>query len=200
MAVHQANTEPLPGYRLLEPLGQGGYGEVWKCEAPGGLIKAIKFVAGKGRQVADGPCGATQEFRALQHIKSIRHPFLLSLERVELLDGDLIIVMELAECSLDDLLTTQRSRGEPGVPRDELLGYLRETAEVLDLMNQKYNLQHLDIKPRNLFLVAGHVKVADFGLVNSVAELNGSAPAALQLSSITPIYAAPESFLGKSNT
>ena len=48
IAVHQANSEPLPGYRLLSPLGQGGCGEVWKCEAPGGFIKAIKFVSGKG--------------------------------------------------------------------------------------------------------------------------------------------------------
>ena len=43
----------------------------------------------------------------------------------------------------------------------------------LDLMNQEYGLQHLDIKPRNLFLVHQHVKVADFGLVNSLADLNG---------------------------
>ena len=65
-------------------------------------------------------------------------------------------------------------------------------------MNQKYNLQHLDLKPRNLFVVAGHVKIADFGLVNSVAELTGSA--ALHLGSITPSYAAPENSYGKINT
>src|SRR5581483_8783981 len=81
--------------------------------------------------------------------------------------------------------------------RDELLGYLREAAEVLDLMNREHSLQHLDIKPRNLFLVSRHVKVADFGLVNSVAELNGEEPESLHLGAITPIYAAPESFLGK---
>ena len=32
------NLEPIPGYRLLEPLGSGGFGEVSKCEAPGGLL------------------------------------------------------------------------------------------------------------------------------------------------------------------
>ena len=39
------NYEPLPGYRVLEKIGSGGFGEVWKCIAPGGLLKAIKFVS-----------------------------------------------------------------------------------------------------------------------------------------------------------
>ena len=42
--IREPNAEPIPGYRLIEPLGSGGFGEVWKCEAPGGLFKAIKFV------------------------------------------------------------------------------------------------------------------------------------------------------------
>ncbi len=200
MAIHQANTEPLPGYRLLEPLGPGGFGEVWKCEAPGGLIKAIKFVAGKSLQGTDGPNVANRELCSLQQIKSIRHPFLLSLDRVEVVGSDLVIVMELAERSLEDLLAEYRGKGQPGIPRELLLGYLAEAAEVLDLMNQQHHIQHLDVKPGNLFVVAGHVKVADFGLVASVAELNGSQPAALQVGNLPPLYAAPESFLGQTSS
>src|SRR5437660_1204415 len=64
-------------------------------------------------------------------------------------------------------------------------------------MNLNYGLQHLDIKPRNLFLVSGHVKVADFGLVNSLANLNGQTAPAAQPGAITPSYASPECFQGK---
>ncbi|HZY91069.1 MAG TPA: protein kinase [Gemmataceae bacterium] len=196
-ALKTADSEPIPGYRLIEPLGSGGFGEVWKCEAPGGLFKAIKFVHG-GRDSIDGDgAEAEQELRALQHVKAIRHPFLLSMERVEVVDGDLVIVMELADKSLHDLLTERRAAGQPGIDRQELLRYLEEAAEVLDLMNQEYGLQHLDIKPRNLFLVGRHIKVADFGLVNSLAELHGGEGGGLAHAAITPLYAAPETFLGK---
>src|SRR5439155_18766110 len=130
----------------------------------------------------------------IQRIKDIRHPFLLSMERVERCGDDLVIVMELADKSLDDLLREHPA----GLPRDEVLGYLREAAEVLDLMNFEYGLQHLDIKPRNLFLVRGHVKVADFGLVQSLGDTarfeNGARDTPLHLSMVTPLYAAPELF------
>ena len=64
-----------------------------------------------------------------------------------------------------DSFREHRASQRPGIPRSELLRYMHEAAEVLDLMNNQYQLQHLDIKPQNLFLLHNHVKVADFGLV-----------------------------------
>ncbi|HYT95309.1 MAG TPA: protein kinase, partial [Gemmataceae bacterium] len=188
--VKQPFAEPIPGYRLVEPLGSGGFGEVWKCEAPGGLCKAIKFVYGNLDGLEADSAQAEEELRAIERVKAIRHPFLLSMDRVESIGGELVIVTELADRNLYELLLERQKAGLTGIPRGELLGYLREAAEVLDLMNQEHGLQHLDVKPRNLFLVCNHVKVADFGLVNS---LGGG----VKIGAITPLYAAPEVFLGQ---
>ncbi len=190
LLTKERDAEPIAGYRLIEPLGRGGFGEVWKCEAPGGLYKAIKFVA--GRDGLDGaPAPAAEELQAIQLVKSLRHPFLLSMERVEVIGHELVIVMELADKNLHDLYQERRAAGEPGIGRDELLGYLREAADVLDLMNLRHGLQHLDVKPGNLFLVSDHVKVADFGLVRSLAEHGGTG---VSLGALSALYAAPELF------
>src|SRR5258707_2018459 len=194
MAVRiESQAEPIPGYRLLERLGGGGFGEVWKAVAPGGLLKAIKFVYGDLR-TGDDEDGvrAEQELKALSRVKTVRHPYILSLERYDIIDGQLLIVMELADKNLWDRFRECQGEGLPGIPRPELLGYLDECAEALDLMNSEYQLQHLDIKPQNLFLVHHHVKVADFGLVK---DLEGSM--ASVTGGITPVYAAPETFDGK---
>src|SRR5437763_8407025 len=193
MAVRiESQAEPIPGYKLLERLGGGGFGEVWKCEAPGGLHKAIKVVHGDIRTTDDdGQHRADQELKALRRVQSVRHPYLLSIERYDVIDGRLMIVTELADCSLADRFRDYRTQGLPGVPRDQLLRYLQETAEALDLMNLQHQLQHLDIKPQNLFLVHDHVKVADCGLVK---DLEGIRTA--MTGGMTPVYAAPETFDG----
>ncbi len=189
----EANAEPLPGYTLIERLGGGGFGVVWKARAPGGLLKAIKFVSGDLNGLGDtGGQRAEQELKALKRVIDVRHPYILSLERIEEdEDGQLIIVMELAERNLADRFKECSHQGLPGIPRDELLRFMEETAEALDLMNTTYQLQHLDIKPQNLFIMFNHVKVADFGLVKYLEGAQASVTGG-----VTPVYAAPETFDG----
>ncbi len=186
------NAEPIPGYRLIERIGGGGFGEVWSAVAPGGMHKAIKFVFGDMSATNEDDQRAKQELKAMERVRSVRHPYILTLERYEVIDGQLIVVMELADRSLWDRYKECRTQGLPGIPREELLRYMEESAEALDLMNHEYNLQHLDIKPQNLFLVHNHIKVGDFGLVK---DMQGSQ--ASVTGGITPVYAAPETFDSK---
>src|SRR5208283_3560795 len=180
-------AEIIPGYSIRERIGAGGYGEVWKADAPGGLVKAIKFIYGclEGER-------ASRELKALSRIKEVRHPFLLSLERIEVIDEQLVIVTELADASLMNRFEQCVAAGAPGIPRDELLVYLSDAADALDFMRQSFSLQHLDIKPENLLILSGRVKVADFGLVKEVQDATVSL-----VGGLTPVYAAPEVFSGR---
>ena len=188
----QTGAEPIPGYKLMDRLGSGGFGEVWRCEAPGGIFKAAKVIYGDLRERdTDSYRFAEQELKSLKRVKAVRHPYLLSLDRYDIVEGRLVIVMELADCNLWERFREHRQAGRPGIPREELLQYMAETAEVLDLMNDKHQLQHLDIKPQNLFLLYNHVKVADFGQVKDLEGLVASVTGG-----ITPVYAAPETFDG----
>jgi hypothetical protein len=190
-ALAASQKELIPGYRLLTRLGHGGFGEVWKAEAPGGIFKAIKIVHGSIHGVGEADAPARQELKALERVKSVRHPFILSVERYDIVNGQLVIVTELADKNLADRLEECRAQGLAGIPFQELLRYMEEAAEALDLMNRQYQLQHLDIKPQNLFLLHNHIKVADFGLVKDLEGMRGQ-----MTSGITAGYAPPETFDG----
>lgn len=88
-------TEPIPGYRLVRVLGQGGFGQIWQASGPGNLQVALKFVqlGGKEEQI---------ELRAFSTIKDIRHPHLLSVLGIWTTATHIVIGMELADKSLVD--------------------------------------------------------------------------------------------------
>jgi len=130
--------------------------------------------------------------RALNQVKEARHPFLLSLERIEAISGHLVIVTELADESVKDRFDSHRSQSREGIPRKELIGFLKDAADALDYMSEQHSLQHMDIKPENLLLLAGRVKVADFGLVQNLQTQTESI-----VGGLTPMYAAPELFEGR---
>jgi formylglycine-generating enzyme required for sulfatase activity len=179
-------VRPVPDYELVQQLGQGGFGEVWKAKGPGGFAVALKFIR------LGNKAGAV-ELRSLEVMKDIRHAHLLGVfgawQRQELL----IIAMELADRSLLDRLYEATAQGLPGIPRDELLEYMREAAKGIDHLNG-LDIQHRDIKPHNLLLVGGSVKVADFGLAKLLEHTITSITGAM-----TPAYAAPEFFGGRTS-
>ena len=179
--------QPIPGYTLEEVIGRGGFGEVWRADAPGGLKKAVKFVFGAQDQTR-----ASRELKSLERIRGVQHPFLLTLERFEVVNDQLVIVTELADGTLEEVFKRNRERGSCGIPRDTLISHLHDAADGLDYLHECYQLQHLDIKPGNLLMVGGHVKVADFGLLKDLTEAECSL-----VGGLTPIYAPPEVFDGR---
>lgn len=192
--VLEAGREPVAGYRLLARLGRGGFGEVWKAQSSGGFPVALKFVH------LDSKSG-NLELRTLDILKSIRHGNLLSTFDAWKLDSCLVMAMELADRTLLDRLNEALEQGLPGIPRDELLEYMREAAKGLDFLNghqhtvagkDKVGIQHRDVKPQNLLLVGNSVKVADFGLSRLLESTATSHTGAL-----TVAYAAPEFFNGQ---
>ncbi len=90
---YQPGDMILPGYRLTRPIGRGGFGEVWRAEAPGGMGVAIKILANLGRREGG------REFRALQTIKNIRHAHIVPMFGVWLKskEGHVLDTTEVAE-------------------------------------------------------------------------------------------------------
>jgi serine/threonine protein kinase len=188
-------TEPLPGYKLTRFLGRGGFGEVWQARGPGNFDVALKFVRITQAETT------RVELRALDVMKSVRHPHLLPLFGAWRTTDFLIIAMELADCTLLDRWRKSHDQGLSGIPVVELLEYLREAAKAIDFLNERRHpgpdgklvgIQHRDLKPQNLLLVGGCVKVADFDLVRVLVATIGPGTGGMTLA-----YAAPESFDGK---
>jgi formylglycine-generating enzyme required for sulfatase activity len=180
----EPGVEPVPGFTLVQPLGRGGFGEVWKAKGPGGFPVALKFIP------LGGQAGAA-EMRSVELMKEARHAHLLVQFGAWERDGVLVVAMELADRTLADRLSEAMRQGLPGIPRAEALEYLSDAARGIDHLNG-LGIQHRDVKPKNLLLVGGVVKVADFGLAKLLEKAGGSNTGAL-----TFAYAAPEFFDGR---
>lgn len=171
------------GYQLLECIGRGAYGEVWRATAPGGVEVAVKLIKWTTSD------SLTQvELRALELMKRLRHAFLLQVQAYWLADDHLYIVMDLADRSLQQRFDECRRQGLPGVPAPELLGYMREAAEGLDYLHANQVL-HRDVKPANILLSSGHARLADFGLARLFMQ-EGTDLRATRIG--TPLYMGPE--------
>jgi formylglycine-generating enzyme required for sulfatase activity len=179
-------ARPVPDYELVQRLGRGGFGEVWKAVGPGSVAVALKFIR------LDDKAGAVEQ-RSLELIRDIRHPNLLALFGSWQRDGFLILALELGEGTLLDRLKQAQAAGTEGIPPGELLDHMRDAARGLDYLNGR-GIQHRDVKPHNFLLVGGGVKVADFGLAKLLQHTLTS-----NTGSLTPAYAAPEFFNGQTS-
>src|SRR5690606_13992955 len=99
------------GFNMLECIGRGSYGEVWRAEAPGGVLVALKVLKWPvGHQLNQ------MELRSLELLKRLRHPFLVQLQSYWQAEDKLFMAMELADMSLEAMDEKYRREGHEGIP------------------------------------------------------------------------------------
>jgi serine/threonine protein kinase len=176
------------GYKLIKCIGSGGFGEVWRAAAPGGIPAAVKFIF---RPIDHEE--PQSELRSLELVKRLRHLHLLQTQAYWQLEDRLLVIMELADGNLRDRLQVCKAAAQPGLPVPELLTYFRETAEALDYLHSERVL-HGNVKPNNILSVGRHAKVGDFGLARIHEHTEQSTSGS---GSGTPEYMAPEVWRGQ---
>ena len=151
----------LGPYEVLEPIGAGGMGEVYKArDTRLDRIVAIKVIP---QHLSANPDLRIRFEREARAVSSLNHPHICILHDVGHQDGVDYLVMEFLE---GESLAARISRG--ALPPAEVLRFAGEIADALDKAHRQ-GLVHRDLKPGNVMLTKGGAKLLDFGLARAAA-------------------------------